>query len=204
MSMSVPSTFNAMLAERTREKETVFGFCGGIVGVHTRCGGRDEPDDSTRALPSGNTAKVQTLALPAGTTSVIDVSWSHNQDMIAMLRQCSMDGDGVSNSFYDIVEEEVDDPLEGPSFYSNEVALPPNIELSNFDLSHWGTTLAFCVKEELDRYISFTTDDETSNVHGEPEHDIDIDAASSPSSTELITLVNRCRCRRRRCRKLSP
>jgi hypothetical protein len=97
------------------------------------------------------------------------------------------------------VEEEVDDsqvimamyPLEGPSFYSNEAELPPNIELSNFYLSHWGTTLAFCVEEELDRYISFTKNGESSNVHGEPEHDIDIEiVASSPSSTELISQVN--------------
>ncbi len=184
--------------ESNSTRSVVHIFRGGIVGVRGGNGG--DVDESTRALPSGNTSKVQTLDLPVGTISVVDVSWSDNLDLIVMLRHRSMDDDDVSTAFYDIGEEELDDsqvvlaiyPLDGPSFYSNHVVLPPHVQDSqHLDHNHSGNSFAFCVEEEFDRYICTTTsDNDTSHVHGVPEDDIDIDnATSSPSPMELISKV---------------
>ncbi|KAL7435955.1 hypothetical protein ACHAXH_003008 [Discostella pseudostelligera] len=170
-------------------RSVVHIFRGGIVGVTTRSDGEYD-DDSTRALPSGNTADVQTLALPTDTTSVVDVSWSHTQDLIVMLRHRALDCDGVSNTFYDIVEEEVDDdevvlaiyPLESSSCYSNEVVLP-----SRLDLDYRGDTFGLCVEEELDRYMCPTTDVQKNHDNGEPECNNHAIALSPHLSSQLIS-----------------
>ncbi|KAL3772607.1 hypothetical protein ACHAWU_002513 [Discostella pseudostelligera] len=170
-------------------RSVVHIFRGGIVGVTTRGdGGYD--DESTRALPSGNTADVQTLALPTDTTSIVDISWSRTQDLIVMLRHRALDCDGVSDTFYDIVEEEVDDgevvlaiyPLESPSCYSNEVVLP-----SRLDLDYRGHTFGLCVEEELDRYMCPTTDIQKNHDIGEPECNNHAIAPFPRLSSQLIS-----------------
>ena len=150
-------------------KASVYVFQGLIVGAD---GG--DTDETTRALPSGNTTKMQELTLPNGTKSVVDVSWSHDQELMVLLRYSTNDEDG-QETFYDIGDEgenvEVKlacyHPLDSGS-YANEAVLPTNMTLPYLDLNHCGNKLALSVEEEMDRFMGIVEEENTAD---EEEYD---------------------------------
>ena len=165
------------------DRGSVYIFRGAVV-----VGADGGTEDATRVLPSGDTARMQTLALPGGTASVVDVSWSPDRDLVVLLRQRADGGDGVpSRAYYDIGDE-VDGgrvilalyPLEGSS-YSSQPLLPSNMTLPYLGFNHFGYTTCPSLEEELDRYICHLKD-ESGNIADE-EKGMEADAGLSVANT---------------------
>jgi hypothetical protein len=176
---------------RNREENggSVYIFRGVVEGAN----GGAELDP--RALSSGETANMQTLALPKGTASVVDISWSSNRDLMVLFRQRTHVVDGASEIYYDIGDEMEDGrvnlalyPLEVSSIirlkknspirvamdvssYSSQPLLPLNMTLPYLEFNHFGYT-NLSVEDQLDRCMCPRID-KSSDTADSNEMDID-------------------------------
>jgi len=181
------------IANRNKEENTgsLYVFQGEIVSA--------AGNDDTKALPAGDTANMQTLLLPNGARSVVDVAWSAKRDLMVLLRHGSTNGDGnnETETFYDIGEEDRDAkvtlalyPLDyDKGSYCSDAVSPSNVTLAYLDFNHFGYSFGLSVEEELDRYMTLSGGQNNDDKDGHSE-DMDANPSSAPSnSTSAATTI---------------
>ncbi|KAL3822134.1 hypothetical protein ACHAXA_011912 [Cyclostephanos tholiformis] len=154
-------------------------------------------ENEARILPSGETAKMQTLALPKGTASVVDISWSSDHDLMVLHRQRINGVNGASETYYDIGDEMENGrvvlslySLEESS-YSSQPSLPLNMTLPYLDFNHFGYSNPL-PEEELDRYMC-PMNDESRDIFYESKdmkNNACLTAASNAATSTLAAAIS--------------
>ncbi|KAL9189233.1 hypothetical protein ACHAXT_011723 [Thalassiosira profunda] len=126
---------------------------GGIVGG-------DEEEGASSGI-----AEMQTLALPKGTRSVVDLSWTGRGDLMVLLKR----GDALDSSeaLYDLGSDEnvgtavalYPKEARGNS-YAEEPTLPATTTLAYWGLNRYGDPLAPSPEEEFERFLIVDEDSE--------------------------------------------
>ena len=169
---------------------SLYVFTGDIVKGSSRM------DDETRALPSGDTANMQCLALPSGTTSVVDVSWSSSaekeNELLVLLRYNLTISENEAETFYDIGEVRDRGKVILAMYpcssggkkggYSIHPIVPSNMALPYLDFNHFGYAFGPSVDEEFDRYMNLSRDESDGNGE-ESDDDMEAGDDDSPSSS---------------------